>query len=590
MRTLLRESPPTIEITESLVQQDMRRFISVELQDALTIQNAEIEELVRTTLEAKSQIMFLWATLVFKELRRCYRIREIKKTLSQVPYDLDREYYRLFQQLMGRTGGTLTKPSISMKRARGILSTILACPEPLTAEELCYAYAAQENTSGDIEDDLIAVEGITDSCGDFLRVTEGRYHLVHTSAADFLTRPTEEWRDEDSDIEYFRVDPGDAQQSMCTACLRYMETSDWGYPLTDNGARDLPSKYAFFLYSTKLLPYHFARALDFGRGSWANPYLGQFAGTRQACLLIEYATFIAQNRLQDGEMGEFLYWFELLDAGIDLPTSQFIHAYENELKHRRHQFGPADSRYESWKALSLLFPVDLLQKRDFQPLAGLSRPDKLVSGIRETPFRALPDYLAQRQNLGMQKVCQKVQALPSALGGFRETAADLMALSMDSLPTPMIFLGEALAALREDWPMAKRLSTISRKKSKGKRDLFEVASLLDIASGTYPQNDKDWDDVEDILWQALGILDQLPPQSQNQFYKEVAKEMGCRLRDLVGKERKKTNNRIWEYFLCNTSTGLETRISLLWSIADDYLDKKNYAEAASWAGEAVAVV
>ncbi|RSL68872.1 hypothetical protein CEP53_002400 [Fusarium sp. AF-6] len=110
MRTLLKESPPTIEVTESLVQHDMRRFISVELQDALTIQNAEVEELVRTTLEAKSQIMFLWATLVFKELRRCYSIREIKRTLSQVPRDLDREYYRLFQQLMDRTGGTLTSP------------------------------------------------------------------------------------------------------------------------------------------------------------------------------------------------------------------------------------------------------------------------------------------------------------------------------------------------------------------------------------------------------------------------------------------------------------------------------------------------
>ncbi|RSL92270.1 hypothetical protein CDV31_015226 [Fusarium ambrosium] len=214
MRTLLKESPPIIEVTESLIQHDMRRFISVELQDALTIQNAEVEELVRTTLEAKSQIMFLWATLVFKELRRCYSIPEIKKTLSQVPRDLDREYCRLFQHLMDRTGGTLTKPSVSMKRAHRILSTILACAEPLTAQELCYAYAAQENMSGNIEDDLIAVEGITECCGDFLRVTEGRYHLVHTSAADFLTRSAEEWQDEDSGIEYFRVDPGDAQESI----------------------------------------------------------------------------------------------------------------------------------------------------------------------------------------------------------------------------------------------------------------------------------------------------------------------------------------------------------------------------------------
>lgn len=171
---------------------------------------------------------------------------------------------------------------------------------------------------------------------------------------------------------------------MCIACLSYMETLDWGYPLTDNGARNLLSKYPFFLHSTKFLPYHFAKALDFGRGSWVTPSLAQFAETRQACLLVKYAASITQNGLQGNEMGNFLYWFELLDAGIDLPTSQFIHAYENELAHRRHQFGSADGRYESWKALSLLFPEDILWKRDFHLLADLSKPDKLVSGIRDT--------------------------------------------------------------------------------------------------------------------------------------------------------------------------------------------------------------
>ncbi|KAJ4183813.1 hypothetical protein NW755_009352 [Fusarium falciforme] len=584
------------KLQSSKITKDPARFFRKAIFLTTSLDKTLKESLTRLT-QAKTSLTLILAhhhdrqAEVFKELRRCYSIREIKKTLSQVPHDLDREYHRLFQRLMGRTGGTLAKPSISMKRARGILSTILACPEPLTAEELCYAYASQENTSGNIEDDLIAAEGITDSCGDFLRVTEGRYHLVHTSAADFLTRPAEEWRDEDSDIDYFRVDPGEAQQSMCTACLGYMETLDWGYPLTDNGARDLPSKYPFFLHSTKFFPYHFAKAMALGRGSWANPYLAQFAGTRQACLLFEYAASTAQNGLQDGEMGELLYWLELVDAGINLPISQFIHAYEIELEHRRHQFGPANSRYQSWEALSLLFPVDLPQKRDIQPLAGFSKPEKLVSRIRETPFRALPDYLAQPQNLGIPQVSQKVQALSNVLGGFRETATDLMALSMDSLPAPMIFFGKALAAYRSDWSMAQRLATISIRKSKGKGDLFEAACLLDIAFGMNREDAKDWDDVEDILWQALGILDQLPPQPQNQFYKgkEVAKETACRLRDLVGKERKKTSNRMWEYLLRNTAIEIKSRIRCLYLVAEEYLDKGNYAEAASWAGEAVAM-
>ncbi|RSL68871.1 hypothetical protein CEP53_002401 [Fusarium sp. AF-6] len=206
----------------------------------------------------------------------------------------------------------------------------------------------------------------------------------------------------------------------------------------------------------------------------------------------------------------------------------------------------------------------------------------------------------------MQKVSQKVQAVSIALGGFREKATDLMALSMDSLPVPMIFLGEALAVIRDDWPIAQRLATISLRKSRGKGNLFEAASLLDIAFATYLQNGKNWgDDVEDILWQALGILDQLPPQPQVQYYKfralacltgsligqgkEVAKETACRLRDLIGKERKKTDNRMWEYFLCNTTSGMQWRISCLCGTAWRYLCKGNCAEAASWAGEAVAV-
>jgi hypothetical protein len=147
--------------------------------------------------------MFLWTTLILKQLRRCYTTEEITKSLEQVPHDLDREYHRLFQQLMARTSGTRTKPSASMDRARILLKSIIASPEPLTADELRYAYATHVGTVTKIEDSLIPVDGIIDACGDFLRLTDGRYHLIHASLINFLTRSAQEWHAEDSDIEYF---------------------------------------------------------------------------------------------------------------------------------------------------------------------------------------------------------------------------------------------------------------------------------------------------------------------------------------------------------------------------------------------------
>lgn len=171
MRTLLKGSSPKLELIENLTRGDINKLIAAELDSALTIQTLEIKAMAQKSLEQKSQVMFLWTTLISKELRRCFSVEEIRSTLNQVPRDLDRQYHRLLLQQMTKTGGTPTKPSTSMKRARLLLFSIFASPEPLTADELCYAYAAHVNRGGRIEDDLISVDGIIDACGEFVRLT-----------------------------------------------------------------------------------------------------------------------------------------------------------------------------------------------------------------------------------------------------------------------------------------------------------------------------------------------------------------------------------------------------------------------------------
>ncbi|PNP61417.1 hypothetical protein FNYG_13900 [Fusarium nygamai] len=228
MRTLLKKAVPRLEITEHLIRSDIEKLISVEIHDSLRNYSPVTRAEAQKDLEARTQIMFLWVTLVLKELRRCSSIEDVRHTLQQVPHDLDREYHRLFFQLMTRTRGSRAKPSISMKRARYILSSILACPEPMTGEDLCYAYATQVNTSGTIEDDLTTIDGIMDACGDFVRVTEGRYHIIHASASDFLMRPKDEWEVEDMNISYFRIALTEVHESMSLACFKYIRSIDLG--------------------------------------------------------------------------------------------------------------------------------------------------------------------------------------------------------------------------------------------------------------------------------------------------------------------------------------------------------------------------
>ncbi|KAL2784230.1 hypothetical protein BJX66DRAFT_90953 [Aspergillus keveii] len=263
-RTLLADSKLKIEVTEDCTRNDINKFIATELDHVLTIQTPEVCQLVLKSLQENSQVMFLWTTLILNQLRRCYTIEEIRNTLEQVPHDLDREYHRLFRQLMTRTRGTQAKPSPSMNRARILLTSILASPEPLTADELRYAYAAHVHNGNKLNDGLIPVDGIIDACGDFVRITDGRYHLIHASLIDFLLRSSDEWNLEDADIQYFRVERAAAHKHMVSVCVDYLELLDLGYPLTDGGATSLPTKYPFFAYTTELLPYFFVRTLNHG--------------------------------------------------------------------------------------------------------------------------------------------------------------------------------------------------------------------------------------------------------------------------------------------------------------------------------------
>ncbi|KAL2850487.1 hypothetical protein BJX68DRAFT_266695 [Aspergillus pseudodeflectus] len=607
IRTLLKESTPNLEVTEDCTRSDINKFIAAELDDVPTIQSPEAKQMVQRSLQEQSKVMFLWTTLILNQLRRCYTAEELSITLKQVPHDLDREYHRLFLQLMARTSGTRTRPSASMNRARILLMSILASPEPLTVDELRYTYAAHVHRGPRIEDSLIPVDGIIDACGDFLRITDGRYHLIHASLIDFLTRSSDEWRAEDCEIEYFRIDRSVAHKHMAAVCVGYLERLDLGYPLTDGGAPTLPLKYPFFSYATALLPYFLARVILHGDSAWGHSEIRRVGKTPQAWALIEYALATIQG-IQPHSNGDHLhYWVELASVQFDWRPQALFAIYETELQRRLDCFGAEDSRYQVLQSISALIVTFYPYRTGTSSSGSVSNSRRYASSHasrlsqKGTIPAALSKYLMG--NIGF--VGQKIpQALSTLTKGFRELAvlnlkqmtSDLMTLSPDVLPVPVVLLMFQMAFRRYDWVSAEKLAATALKRTRGKNNFWECLSLMCLSFALWNRMESPEEAIQlalecirktaqadsqphflatktvaYIILTRLLILEERDEEARNALHN---------LESLIGMDRQKSGSRIAET-LYRTRRGLAWRMTPLQAVASDYNEKGKYTDAAN---------
>ncbi|KAF5586169.1 tetratricopeptide-like helical [Fusarium pseudocircinatum] len=603
MRTLLKRAIPRLEITEHLIRSDIEKLVAVEIHDSLRSYSPVTRAEAQKELVAGTQNMFLWVTLVLKELRRCSSIEDVRQTLEQIPRNLDREYHRLFFQLMTRTGGSRAKPSISMKRARYIFFSILACPEPMTGEDLCYAYATQVNTSGRIEDDLITIDGILDACGDFVRVTEGRYHIIHASTSDFLMRPQSEWELEDTDISYFRIDLTEVQGSMSLACFKYVRSIDLGYPLTDGGASSLSSKYSFFSYVARYLPFHVAEALE--ENEQVSLETSNFVRTHHFCALVEYILATSQNSPQTGFLEFMCHW-----VGIFASTRiELDQAFKLELDRRERDFGAQDERYQSWLALACLMPgnTQKLSALQNQSLKRLAHNRGMIAKIKGNAISLLPQHIGNAHEPILQRVSGSLQSLSRIFATFRSTATDLLAASAESMPVPLLLLASRAAKVQGNWLLAEKIDVISVRKTRGKGDFLEMCNLLSLGSARYYVNKDISETTEEMVRESVRIANRLPDQLHVQMLKmEALRIMILMLlqqrrkgdadefihmyEDLIGRHRKKTSNRVWEYSLCHTRFGTTYRVHNLCYTARKLFAKKSFTLSADFAAQGIAIL
>ncbi|EXJ92397.1 hypothetical protein A1O3_00947 [Capronia epimyces CBS 606.96] len=245
-------------ILEQKNEEDIKSFIRVKmvrLQKAYRSKHsssrnnstsmASFEDVLRDAadyLAEKARGVFLWVEIVTNELKRCvdtgYIPIAIKKTLHELPEELEEFYERIINDLLARFEEKgKRKIDDLVREARQMLTWATFAERPLTVEEFRHAIAipatVEENSGIDLSAHLLPDHSnvklrIAHVCGDLLEIipmsnSSGRLktrdhediiQLLHRTVRDFLTR--------DSRAGQFSMKRPQGEYEIFVNCISYL--------------------------------------------------------------------------------------------------------------------------------------------------------------------------------------------------------------------------------------------------------------------------------------------------------------------------------------------------------------------------------
>ncbi|KAL8853982.1 MAG: hypothetical protein Q9221_001105 [Calogaya cf. arnoldii] len=238
------------------------------IHEALTPKDTyqDIKECVTTTIRAKlpqdpgsrdeviDQILFkangsfLWVRLTLDTIRdSCHTQEDIRKALRDVPEGMEPLYAGMLGQIVQQT------PS-QRAIAREILTWSVCSYRPLDLLEL---QAALAPTYGEF---LSLKDTISQICGHFVRVTDSKVELVHTTGRYFLLNQSNGF-----------IDWHYGHQKLALVCLRYLSDDRWRhvFALSSRQPKTIkptfPSRYndeyPLLPYATEHWAYHVKNAI-----------------------------------------------------------------------------------------------------------------------------------------------------------------------------------------------------------------------------------------------------------------------------------------------------------------------------------------
>lgn len=145
---------------------------------------------------------FLWAYLIFQELRQVHTAVEIKEVLESTPTDMGQLYWKILSDM--------SKAKFSKELTQALLTWATYSLRSLTTDEVRVCIEM------DINDTIDDVEkSISTCCGNLVYVGKAqRMQLIHVTAKQFLMR-----KDLDSE---FVVDRAEGHRRSAMVCIKYL--------------------------------------------------------------------------------------------------------------------------------------------------------------------------------------------------------------------------------------------------------------------------------------------------------------------------------------------------------------------------------
>ncbi|ESA44246.1 hypothetical protein GE21DRAFT_1831 [Neurospora crassa] len=169
----------------------------------------EASQMLIDEILARSNGIFLWASLTMTKLEDCYTIEDKQDALRGIPSGMDDFYLRIVESVVD---------SPSCELAKCILTWVICAPLPLRAEELA------EAVKRDIGRTLDALPGQLPSiAGHLIEVDDNHHvHILHLTTSAFLTQK----RDEPS----FWIDKQAAHGQIAQVCLELLCGTEFAPP------------------------------------------------------------------------------------------------------------------------------------------------------------------------------------------------------------------------------------------------------------------------------------------------------------------------------------------------------------------------
>lgn len=213
------ENVETLEITPEDVHNDIKAFVELKVGRNPRLSHPLVRDTIMRCLLSQHEGMFLWVSLMLKELKVCISVEEVQTTLTQIPSGLEGVYIKIIRRL----GGSLTRRAAEV--TKNILTWVLGSARTLMMDELKEAlscqYRAQGHTLLSDGEFPYTDKDIENMCGSLILIRHGHIQTLHQSTKEYLVGISEDQRLNQGLVILPTL--VDTSLQLVSTCLKYQE-------------------------------------------------------------------------------------------------------------------------------------------------------------------------------------------------------------------------------------------------------------------------------------------------------------------------------------------------------------------------------